>query len=175
MARLPIDDYFLQLAFVASQRGTCVRRQVGCILVNERNQVLSTGYNGVPAGMTHCTDKPCAGATAASGTKLDACEAIHAEQNALLQCPDIYKVHTIYCTDSPCMHCVKLLANTPAKRLVFAREYPHQASRKLWEGLKREWVWHRFEYPFTIGAPPLVAVPLTPIEDYARKMGVTLT
>lgn len=141
--RPSVDEYFLTMAQVVSLRGTCARRRVGCVLVNERKHVLATGYNGVAASRPHCIDTPCKGASAPSGTGLELCEAIHAEQNALLQCRDVHSIATVYCTHSPCVHCVKLLMNTSAKRLVFLSEYPHVDSRRLWEESGREWV--RFE------------------------------
>lgn len=85
----------------------------------------------------------CDGAFSPSGTNLDGCEAIHAEQNALLQCHDVREIHTIYCTASPCMTCTKLLLNTGCQRVVFVEEYPHPAAKELWEGAGR--VWDRLE------------------------------
>jgi dCMP deaminase len=101
--------------------------------------VLSTGYNGVAAGQIHCIDMPCIGANSPSGTNLDACQAIHAEQNALLQCKDIYDIDTCFVTASPCMTCIKLLLNTACKRIVFFEEYPHTHAKVLWTSAGREW------------------------------------
>lgn len=70
---------------------------------------------------------------------LDGCQAIHAEQNALLQCRDVYAIHTAYVTASPCMTCVKLLLNTSCERIVYVEEYPHSAARDLWTGAGRSW------------------------------------
>ena len=130
--RQPADFYFLRMALLVSERGTCVRRKVGCILVNKKNHVLATGYNGNPSGFSHCLDNPCKGANSTSGKDLDKCEAIHAEQNALLQCKDVYDVHTVYCTVSPCIHCVKLLLNTSTKKIVFGEKYIQKDAEKLW-------------------------------------------
>ena len=69
----------------------------------------ATGYNGNPSGFTHCIDEPCEGSTSKSGTDLDKCQAIHAEQNALLQCKDVYSIDRVYTTLEPCIHCIKLL------------------------------------------------------------------
>ena len=74
--RPSIDEYFLSMALLASTRSTCIRRKVGAVLVNYRNQVLSTGYNGSASGMRHCIDFPCDGANYSSGTGLDECRAI---------------------------------------------------------------------------------------------------
>jgi dCMP deaminase len=121
--RIPSDWYFLKMANLASERATCKRRKVGCILVNSKKHVIATGYNGVAAGQEHCIDNPCEGAQLKSGEGLDKCEAIHAEQNALLQCRDVYDIQTVYCTLSPCIHCLKLLLNTSAQRIVFMEKY----------------------------------------------------
>lgn len=124
MSRPSKDVYFLRMALLVATRGTCARRQVGCVLVNERGHVLSTGYNGVASGMTHCTDTRCPGARETSGNGLDKCQAIHAEQNALLQCKDVWSISKCYVTCSPCIHCVKLLMNTSCREVVFGAEYP---------------------------------------------------
>lgn len=155
------DQWGLQLALVTAQRATCCRRSVGCVLVNARGHVLATGYNGVAAGVPHCNEmveigsdfkvvsrnplvempqrmvpsypNACAGAIATPGTALELCEAIHAEQNALLQCRDPWSIHTAYVTASPCVTCVKLLLNTSCERIVFAERYAHDGpAQELW-------------------------------------------
>jgi len=114
---------YMQVAKTIAMRATCARRRVGCVLVNDKNQVLSTGYNGVAYGTEHCINSPCPAATAKSGTKLDECKAIHAEQNALLQCSDVSKINITYVTTSPCMHCIKLLSNTGCSMIVVDEKY----------------------------------------------------
>jgi dCMP deaminase len=120
--------------------------------------VLSTGYNGVAAGLPHCNERDpiptinrklgrnvpefphaCPGACSPSGTNLDGCEAIHAEQNALLQIRDVYQLHTCYCTTSPCITCVKLLLNTSCQRIVFDEEYPQPHAKEMWVSAGRLW------------------------------------
>lgn len=64
------DVYFLALAQLSATRGTCGRRRVGCIFVDKNHHVLATGYNGVAAGLDHCTDSPCPGCGAPSGESL---------------------------------------------------------------------------------------------------------
>lgn len=126
------DTYFLRMAKLVATRTTCCRRAVGCVLVDRKGHVLATGYNGVAAGQAHCLDVPCSAATAPSGTNLDGCEAIHAEQNALLQCKDVHAIHTVYCTTEPCITCAKLLANTSAERVVFLEWYHGTQAKDLW-------------------------------------------
>jgi dCMP deaminase len=145
------DEWAMGLALLTAERATCLRRKVGCVLLNERGHVLSTGYNGVAAGQPHCNhmkveviglgnDKrvektfphACSAAHAPSGTQLDGCQAIHAEQNALLQCRDVFQIHTAYVTASPCVTCTKLFMNTGCQRIIFLEEYPHSAAQELW-------------------------------------------
>lgn len=138
--RPTLDRYFLDLARLVSSRATCARRAVGCVLVDDRGRVLSTGYNGPPSGLPHCTDEPCPGANAAPGQSLDLCEAVHAEQNALLFCPSSDAIDTCYVTASPCVTCTKLLLNTPCRRIVFETPYAHDdRARALWLKLGRTW------------------------------------
>ena len=126
-------EYFLILAKIASMRSSCIRRMVGCILVDENNHILSIGYNGPPAGFPNCTENPCEGAIeAVSGQNLDSCRAVHAEANAIIQCLDIRRIHAAYLTVSPCRECIKLLLSTPCKKLYFLETYNHADSLELW-------------------------------------------
>lgn len=103
--------------------------------MDENNRVLSLGHNGVAKGMAHCTETPCEGAACPSGTGLDLCRAIHAEQNALMFCSDIMKIRTAYVTVSPCVHCIKMLMNTGCEHIVFVNDYAHsEAAENLWIG-----------------------------------------
>jgi len=141
VSRPSISKTFMDVAFTLARRATCGRRQVGCVLVNKRNHILATGYNGVAKGRDHCIDSPCAGANLPSGEGHDICEAIHAEQNALLQCSDVYNIADCYTTTAPCMACVKLLLNTSCHRIFFNEGYEvHGDARKLWERAGRSWI-----------------------------------
>lgn len=134
--RMSRDIANLITACIHAQRSTCIRRHVGCVLTNEKGHILATGFNGVSAGMLHCREVPgarCPGANAKSGEGLDECYAIHAETNALLQCPDVWSIDTAYCTSLPCIHCLKLLLNTSCKRIVYMEGYPNPAFESLWQ------------------------------------------
>lgn len=165
------DQWAMSLVNATALRSTCCRRNVGCVMLNARGHVVSTGYNGVAAGLPHCNEEAripnpalyspstdtwrdpehwepthvinrynaCSGATSPSGTNLDGCEAIHAEQNALLQCKNVYEIDTVYVSASPCVTCVKLLMNTSTKRVVFNEEYPHNQAKDMWEKSGRVW------------------------------------
>lgn len=141
MSRPSRDEIYLTIAKTMALRGTCARRQVGCVLVDGDGFILATGYNGVAAGRPHCTEGfPCPGSDAPSGERLDACQALHAEQNAILRLPDPRRVHSAYCTASPCISCVKLLLGTSCRRIVFAEEYPHSESKAWWISDARDWI-----------------------------------
>jgi dCMP deaminase len=163
-SRPSTDEYFAEMVRLVASRGTCLRRRVGCVIVDAQHHVLATGYNGVHRGAPHCNEvvrsmataadkvqehwmplfheehpHACPGAHAPSGTALTDCRAVHAEQNALLQCRDRDAIHTVYCTASPCVTCMRMLANTSVKRIVFLEEYPHAESRSIAASLGIEW------------------------------------
>lgn len=137
--RPDIDTYYLNLARAVSTRGTCIRRQVGCVLVDSRRRILAAGYNGSASGAPHCSEIPCPGAMLPSGTGLDLCEALHAEQSALLYCHDVYAIATCYVTVSPCVTCIKLLLNTSCFRIIFLEFYSQPEAELLWKRASREW------------------------------------
>jgi len=139
MKRPAIDIYFTDMLPLVAARSTCVRRAVGCILVDEYTRVLGMGYNGVARGLPHCLDSPCQGANFESGQGLDLCDAIHAEQNAVITVPDVYKIRTCYVSASPCVSCTKLLLNTSCSRIVFLEDYPNNAEY-LWRKAGRAWI-----------------------------------
>lgn len=134
-----VNEVGLLIAEAIAKRGTCLRRQVGCYLVDEDGKELALGYNGVARGMPHCNQpgllpypNACAGALEPSGTGLDKCDAIHAEANALLKCANVRAIHTCYVTVSPCRDCTKLLMNTGCIRIIFRERYPHLDAEEMW-------------------------------------------
>ena len=139
--RPDIDSYFMDMARLVATRSTCIRRSVGCVLADSHNHVLATGYNGVPAGMPHCNDDSrqyvCEGAGSPSGTNLDACSAVHAEQNAILQCIDAYAIRRAYVTAFPCTSCAKLLLNTSCAEIVYLEPYADGNGMRLWTAAGR--------------------------------------
>lgn len=137
--RPTIEEYFLSMAKLVASRATCHRRKVGCVLVNKDNHILATGYNGVPRGFDHCNEgNKCPGADSLSGRDLDKCFAVHAEQNALLQCKNTNEVAAAYVTAAPCMQCIKSLLNTSCQVIWAAEEYPHSDSVALWQKAGRK-------------------------------------
>jgi len=130
--RPPLATTMLGIAKLLARRATCSKLQVGCVLVDKAGRILATGYNGVPRGCPHCIDVPCAGANAPAGA--DLCEAVHAEQNALLQCKDVDKIDTCYVTYMPCMRCTKQLMNTSCRSIVYLDgTIAEAAAIELWQ------------------------------------------
>lgn len=115
-------EYFLEMLKLVSTRSTCIRRAVGAIITDQEGHILATGYNGVPQNFDHCIDNPCRGAGDNPGDT-SKCMAIHAEQNAILQCSSLDRARTIYCSCLPCFVCSKLLANTNIKVVICAEDY----------------------------------------------------
>lgn len=120
--RLSLDLYWLGVLAHVKARSTCPRRQVGAILTDGRGRILSTGYNGSPVGLPHCTDTPCAGRDDPHGDN-SRCLAVHAEQNCLLQCRDLTDARVLYTSSTPCYACAKVLLNTPVTKIVAEEVY----------------------------------------------------
>ncbi len=128
MKRASWDQYFLGIAGEVAKRSTCLRRQVGCVMVRDRH-VLATGYNGSPAGAPHCLDVGCAREGIPSGERLDLCRASHAEANAVCQAAHFGEAlsgATAYVTIRPCAGCMRLLIQAGVKRVVFSGGYPDE-------------------------------------------------
>jgi dCMP deaminase len=107
------DEYFLILAKLAAIRSTCLARQVGAVIVKNK-QVLATGYNGPPSGSVHCTEQGFCypGLLNCDASKTLPSRAIHAEANAIAQAAK-HGISTagasIYVTLEPCLSCLKLI------------------------------------------------------------------
>jgi dCMP deaminase len=126
--RPTLDEYFMEIAQVVAKRSTCLRNQVGAVIVIDK-RILSTGYNGAPRNLQHCLDIGCIRQqqNIASGTRHELCRAVHAEQNAIIQSA-LHGVSienaTLYCTHQPCVLCAKMIINSKIKRVVFSNHYP---------------------------------------------------
>ncbi|MGE4271768.1 MAG: cytidine/deoxycytidylate deaminase family protein [Desulfitobacterium sp.] len=129
------DEYFMQMAQVVAGRSTCLRRQVGAVIVKDK-QILSTGYNGSPSGLSHCAEKGCLRQQLGipSGERAEICRAVHAEQNALVQAAKhgvVINGADIYTTVQPCVLCTKLLINAGIERVFYLYPYPDSLALEL--------------------------------------------
>ncbi len=117
----------MEIARTVATRATCPRASVGAVLTRER-RILTTGYNGAPRGVAHCTEAEC---LLVDGHCL---RATHAEANAIVQ-GALHGVSlqgaTAYCTHQPCAGCSKLLISAGIVRIVYADAYPDRVSTLL--------------------------------------------
>lgn len=120
------DEWGLEIAKAVATRADCTRRKVGAVLLDKHNRVVSTGYNGYPAGSKGCLAGGCPRGQltydelpAYSGYSGN-CAALHAEENAVLYAdPDRMRGGTVYVTDKPCDNCTRLLKGLQLKRVVW--------------------------------------------------------
>jgi dCMP deaminase len=135
MIRPSWDQYFMQITRLVATRSTCMRRQVGALLVKNKN-ILATGYNGVPSGIRHCDEVGCLREQlkVPSGERHELCRGLHAEQNAIIQAARHginIEGSTLYCTDSPCIICSKMLINAGVETVIYGRGYPDSLSQEM--------------------------------------------
>ena len=135
--RPSFDEYFMNIVELVKTRSTCLRRQVGALIVMEK-RILTTGYNGAPSGLPHCAEVGCLREKlkVPSGERHELCRGLHAEQNAIIQAALFgvpIKGATLYVSCQPCMLCAKMIINAGIKRVVFKAEYPDEPSLELLE------------------------------------------
>jgi len=123
--RISKDHYFMNIAVEVARRSTCSRRQIGAIVVSDVGEIKSTGYNGNPRGLPHCEEIGCIRdkLNIPSGTRLETCTAVHAEQNALLQAGTNSRGSTMYSTIVPCPICARMICNAQVARVVYIDDY----------------------------------------------------
>lgn len=136
MKRPSFDEYFMQMALLTARRSTCLRRQVGAVIVKDKH-IIATGYNGAPKGLEHCDEiggclREELGVP--SGERHELCRALHAEQNAIIQAAVLgqsIKDALMYVTHQPCSICAKMIINAGIKKIIINSGYPDQMSCKL--------------------------------------------
>ncbi len=129
------QQYFMEMAYLAAKRSTCLRRAVGAALVRD-NQLLATGYNGSPKGIAHCSEVGCLRAqlNVPSGEKHELCRGVHAEQNAIIQAAingSSTRGAELYCTHQPCSICARLIINAEIRTVYVAETYPDPLAEQL--------------------------------------------
>lgn len=113
----------MRTARLMAKRSTCLRKQVGAVIV-KNHRLVASGYNGAPAGHPHCLDIGCSRENTPHGENYEICKSVHAETNALLQAGiDRCKGATIYTTLFPCNLCAKEIANTGISKVVYEEDF----------------------------------------------------
>ncbi len=129
------DEYFMGIVELVKTRSTCLRRQVGALVVKDK-RILASGYNGAPEGRNHCHELGCLREKLGipSGQRHELCRATHAEQNAIAQAAYsgiCIKDSTLYVTTQPCVLCAKLAINAGISKIIFKGDYPDELSMEL--------------------------------------------
>jgi dCMP deaminase len=127
------------ITFEVARRSTCNRAQVGAIIVRDK-RILTTGYNGSPTGLPHCTDVGC---LMVNGHCV---RTLHAEQNAIIQAA-LHGVSTaggtLYITHQPCLTCAKMIINAGIRRVVYGGDYPDHLAQQFLKEAEVELVRYR--------------------------------
>jgi dCMP deaminase len=127
------DEYFINIAKAVSARATCLRRKYGAVITKD-HIIVSTGYNGAPAGMKDClTVGKCTRKELQipHGERYELCHSIHAEANAIIRSSvSELKDAVIYvsgedcdageCASEPCMMCKRMILNAQVKKVVYS-------------------------------------------------------
>ncbi len=133
--RPTLDEYFMEIAGIVAKRSTCLRNQVGAVIVKDK-RILSTGYNGAPRNLEHCLDIGCLRQEQGipSGERHELCRGLHAEQNAIIQAAYHgvgIQGATLYCTNHPCIICSKMIINAGINRIVYEEGYADVLAAKM--------------------------------------------
>lgn len=146
MARISREQMFMDIAETVAKRSACLRNNVGAVVVNEDNNIVAIGYNGVASGVPHCLKEDCH-----AGCDL----AIHAEDNAIRRMPDYQvllnfvdnegtkpckvrsslKKYRLFCTVSPCMNCANKIIKRGDIKEVYYR-YPYRDESGIYHLIK---------------------------------------
>jgi len=129
------QEYFMDITRMVAKRSTCLRRQVGAVVVKDK-RILATGYNGAPSGLKHCHEVGCLreDSSIPSGVRHELCRGLHAEQNAIIQAAFhgiTIKGATLYCTNKPCVICSKMIINAGIRKIIYEDGYDDPLSDRM--------------------------------------------
>lgn len=114
------DQYFMTMAYLVSMRSKDPSTRVGAVIVGHNNEVRSTGYNGLPVGVTDVAERY-------EDVYFKSIASNHAEENAILHCARIgvpTQNCTMYTIWQPCAMCSKMIIQTGIKKVVFDKMFP---------------------------------------------------
>ena len=140
----PWTDYFLDLAKTCASRSSCLRAQVGAVIVGDDKKIKATGYNGTPSGVESCYERGFCYRiqnNIKSGTQYETCRAIHAEQNAIIQAgQDRCKGATMYIWghDFICILCKRFIVQAGIKDVYLRKDENSEILYVSVEDIKRE-------------------------------------
>lgn len=131
------DKNFINIATELSTASKCVSKQVGAVIVKD-GRILSTGYNGTPAGFTNCSEH-WRGEYTDEHHEWSKTYEIHAEMNAIIWAARrgiSIEGATIYVTLEPCADCSKNIIASGIKRIVYEKAYEHNHSEIISKFIK---------------------------------------
>lgn len=133
MERRDKINYYLDIAETVLERGTCLRRNYGAIIV-KNDSIVSTGYNGAPRGCRNCSDMGSCRREelhVPSGQRYELCRSVHAEQNAIIAAKreemlgaTLYlagrdaRTQELIATCTPCALCRRFIINAGIERVI---------------------------------------------------------
>ncbi len=133
MERRDKTNYYLDISQTVAERGTCLRRNFGAILV-KNDEIIATGYNGAPRGRTNCSDHgECMRnkLNVPKGQRYELCRSVHAEANCIISAPRhdmIGSALYLSCLDAktgqlfgdvePCSMCKRLIINAGIEKVI---------------------------------------------------------
>lgn len=129
LKRPPWNQYFMNIAYNVAERSNCIRRQIGAVIVKDFN-IISTGYNGTPMGVTNCCDGGCprCASDVPSGHGVDTCICCHAEENAICFAAR-HGARTndsvLYSTTRPCFGCLKKSIQAGVVKIYYVEPYDY--------------------------------------------------
>ena len=122
--RPPKDKYFMDIAEVVKSRSPDPKTQVGSVIVDSRYRIISTGFNGLPSGMSEDS-------VDWNNREEVYDNVLHAEVNAILYANSKFDGSILYVTMSPCRNCIKEVAASGIKTVIFKHKYKDFEEMKL--------------------------------------------
>ena len=122
------DEYFLEIVEIIKKRSKDANTKHGCILVDENNRIVGTGYNSFPSGF------PDDSLPNFRPTKLEPNSPkyhfmVHSEENAICNLTTRnYQILTCYITGTPCVRCLRMMYQAGVRRIVMSNNYGWQFS-----------------------------------------------
>lgn len=125
-SRISWDEFFMQIACIATERIACIYVKAAAVFVDDLHRTISIGYNGPTRGDIHCNEVGCVKVHGDPITgEIKRCNGIHAEINAIINSGDTNQLRgsTLYITVFPCYDCMKALNNLGVKKIIYLNEY----------------------------------------------------
>ncbi len=133
MGRVDKTNYYLDIAQTVAERGTCLRRNFGAIIV-KNDSIIATGYNGAPRGRVNCSDLGSCTRERLNvprGQRYELCRSVHAEANCIISASRSDTIGAqlyLACLDAktgelcgevePCSMCKRLIINAGIERVI---------------------------------------------------------